>query len=69
MARQLRPLPRPTPLTGWAIVMLSGAVVVLNLVMEFSDLHLLPGGHSQLWFAAGVTGLLGGVMLIGSAKP
>lgn len=61
--------PGPTPLTGWAIVMLSSAVVVLNLIMEFSDLHLLPGGHSQMWLAAGVIGLLGGAMLIGSKNP
>lgn len=66
---QLRIFPRPARLMGWAIVMLGGVVVVVNLVMEFSDLRLLPGGHSPLWLVAGVAGLLGGAMLIGSRYP
>ncbi len=52
-------------LMGWAIVVLSSAVVVFNLI-EFGDGHLLPGGHISLWLVAGVAGLPGGAMLIGS---
>ncbi len=67
MVRPLRGLPRPTPMTGWAIIMLSGAIMVLNLI-EFGEVHLLPGGHTPLWFATGVAGLVGGAMLIGSTQ-
>ena len=35
-----------------------GAVVVVNFVMEFaSELVLLPGGHSELYFLGGLLGL------------
>lgn len=68
VARPVRTIPRPTPLTGWAIIMLGSAIMVLNLV-KLGELHLLPGGHTPLWLAAGVAGLLGGSMLIGSTNP
>ena len=63
-----RSLPRPTPLTGWAIIMLSSAIMVLSLI-ELGDLHLLPGAHTPLWLAAGVAGLVGGALLTGSTQP
>ncbi|HJT05257.1 MAG TPA: hypothetical protein VJ757_16770 [Pseudonocardiaceae bacterium] len=68
MARPVRTIPRPTPLTGWAMIMLSSMIMVLDLV-ELGDAHLLPGGHTPLWLVAGVAGLLGGSMLIGSTRP
>ena len=68
MARPVRTIPRPTPLTGWAIVMLSSVIMVLSLV-EFGDVHLLPGAHTPLWLVAGIAGLVGGSMLIGSTYP
>lgn len=68
MLRPLRTVPRPTPLTGWAINILSSAIMVLSLV-ELGGGHLLPGGHTPLWLVAGVAGVLGGAMLIGSTHP
>ncbi|MGH3764825.1 MAG: hypothetical protein ACRDTX_06705 [Pseudonocardiaceae bacterium] len=68
MLRPVRTVPRPTPLTGWAIIMLSSSIMILSLI-EFGGGHLLPGAHTPLWFVAEVAGLLGGAMLIGSTHP
>ena len=65
MSRLVRSLPRPTPLSGWAIITLSSVIMVLDII-QFGDGHLLPGAHSPLWLAVGVVGLLGGARLIGS---
>ncbi len=68
MLRPLRPVPRPTPQTGWATVIPSSAIMVLSLV-EIGGGHLLSGGHTPLWLVAGVAGVPGGAMLIGSTHP
>lgn len=40
---------------GLSILGLALLVLALNLVMEFaSDLQLLPGGHSELYFVGGL---------------
>ncbi len=42
--------------------------MVLSLV-EIGGGHLLSGGHTPLWLVAGVAGVPGGAMLIGSTHP
>jgi hypothetical protein len=46
VVRRLR-ISRPTPLTGWGIVLLGSAVMVVDLT-GFGDVRLLPGGLTAL---------------------
>lgn len=55
MAPPVADLSRSDPVTEWPIIMLSGAVMDLDLT-ETGDGRLLPGGHTPLWLVACVPG-------------
>jgi hypothetical protein len=44
----------PNRIFGWSLFWLSLAVVVVNWIEEFSDLEVLPGGHSVFYLAGGM---------------
>ncbi|WP_328478564.1 hypothetical protein OHS71_08850 [Streptomyces sp. NBC_00377] len=43
----------PNRIFGWSLFWLSIAVVVVNWIEEFSELEVLPGGHSVFYLAGG----------------
>lgn len=47
-------------IVGGGAIAVGGAVFLLNLVMEFSTLVLLPGGHQEAYFFAALVTLFGG---------
>lgn len=56
-------LPRPTKLTGAAMVLLGSLVILLNWLMDFTAAELLPGGKNLLYFLTGLPVLLIGAVL------
>ena len=44
----------PNRIFGWSLFWLSLVVIVVNWIEEFSDLEVLPGGHSVFYLAGGV---------------
>ncbi len=60
--------PRPTRATGWALVFIAAVAVMLNLVMEFNNRHLLPGGHTPIYLLAGTAVGVLGLFVLGSEK-
>lgn len=52
-ARQYRRRPRWHRVVGWLSVAVGISIVVVN-DLAYGDLTLLPGGHSELYFALGL---------------
>ncbi|MGW4102236.1 hypothetical protein [Streptomyces sp. NPDC004976] len=46
----------PSRIFGWSLFWLSLVVIVVNWVEEFSELEVLPGGHSFFYLGGGVVG-------------
>ncbi|MGW3938498.1 hypothetical protein [Streptomyces sp. NBC_00024] len=46
----------PSRIFGWSLFWLSLVVIVVNWAEEFSDLAVLPGGHSFFYLGGGVVG-------------
>ncbi|MER5436107.1 hypothetical protein [Streptomyces sp. NPDC002588] len=44
----------PNRIFGWSLFWLAAVVVVVNWIEEFSNLEVLPGGHSVLYLAGGM---------------
>ncbi|GGL35272.1 hypothetical protein GCM10010095_20740 [Streptomyces anthocyanicus] len=43
----------PNRIFGWSLCWLGLVVIVVNWIEEFSDLEVLPGGHSVFYLAGG----------------
>lgn len=54
----------PNRIFGWSLFWL-GLVVVVNWIEEFSDLEVLPGGHSVFYLAGGIAAAVIGVWRAG----
>jgi len=50
---------------GWSLFWLATVVVVVNWIEEFSNLEVLPGGHSVLYLAGGLVAALIGLWRAG----
>jgi len=44
----------PNRIFGWSLFSVSLAVAVVNWIEEFSDLKVLPGGHSVFYLVGGM---------------
>ena len=44
----------PNRIFGWSLFWLSLVVIALNWIEEFSDLEVLPGGHSFFYLGGGI---------------
>ncbi|GAA3500849.1 hypothetical protein GCM10019016_079560 [Streptomyces prasinosporus] len=55
----------PNRIFGWSLFCLSLVVIVVNWIEEFSDLEVLPGGHSVFYLAGGVVAAVIGLWRAG----
>ncbi|EGX61105.1 MULTISPECIES: hypothetical protein [Streptomyces] len=44
----------PNRIFGWSLFGLSLVVIVVNWIEEFSELEVLPGGHSFFYLGGGI---------------
>ncbi len=44
----------PNRIFGWSLFWLSLVVIAVNWIEEFSELEVLPGGHSVFYLAGGI---------------
>lgn len=58
---------RQSRVAGWSAVAVGILVIVVNYAMEISDVVVLPGGHQELYFGAGVMLALVGLWFTGIA--
>jgi len=56
----------PNRIFGWSLFGVSLAVVVVNWIEEFSDLEVLPGGHSVFYLAGGMVAAVTGLWRVGA---
>lgn len=59
-------IPAPTTTTGWTLVFLGVAVVVVSWVLEWMSARHLPGGHGPFYALLAAVVVLGGCGLITS---
>ena len=52
--------------TGRALVFIAAVAVMLNLAMEFTDRHLLPGGRTPIYLLGGTAVGVLGLFVLGS---
>ena len=55
----------PNRIFGWSLFWLSLVVVVVNWIEEFSELEVLPGGHSWFYLAGGLVAAVIGLWRAG----
>lgn len=55
----------PNRIFGWSLFWLGLVVVAVNWIEEFSDLEVLPGGHSVFYLAGGVVAAVIGLWRAG----
>ena len=55
----------PNRIVGWTLFWLGLIVLALNWIEEFSELNVLPGGHSPFYLAGGILAAIIGLWRAG----